>query len=114
MRLEDMEAGLQREEEAVTPFPGRHVRGLPRVIGGQFVVERDDDGLLAREIAIEESDADTRLLRDVPKRRRLVAAGGNQLRSPCRRGGPWPRRPAGSAGRPAPFARLDIFSEHVH
>ena len=94
--------------------PGRHVRGLTRVLGRQFVVERDDDGLFAREVAIEEADADPRFFRDIPKRRRLIAAGGDQLH---RRGiQAVPRR--GTLGsltrRPAPFSWLDIFSEHVH
>src|SRR5262245_31082606 len=32
MRLQDMQAGLQREDEAITPFPGRHLRGLPGIV----------------------------------------------------------------------------------
>src|SRR5687767_5402713 len=36
MRLEDIKARLQREDEAVTPSSGRHVRGLTRVIGRQL------------------------------------------------------------------------------
>ena len=35
-------------------------------------------GLLAREIAIEQADADARLLRDIAQRRRFVATRGNQ------------------------------------
>jgi hypothetical protein len=33
MRLEHIEAGLQREDEPVAPSPGRHARRLSRVIG---------------------------------------------------------------------------------
>ena len=79
MRSEDIEAGLQGEDEAVTPPAGRHIRGLARIIGRQFVVERDDHGLLAREVAIQEADADPRLFRDIAKRCRLIAASGDQL-----------------------------------
>ena len=94
--------------------PGRHLRGLARVLRRQFVVERDDDGLFAREVAIEQADADARFFRDIPKGRRLIAARGDQL---DRRGiQAVPRRGAlgGLTRRPAPFSRLDIFSEHVH
>ena len=94
--------------------PGGMSAGLARVIGRQFVVERDDDGLLAREIAIQEADADARFLRDIPKGRRFVAARGDQLH----RGGiqAVPRRGTlrSLARRTAPFPRLDILSEHVH
>ena len=95
-------------------LPARHFHRLSRVIGRQLVVERDDDGLFAREIAIEQADADARVFRDIAERRRFVAARCDQPERRCIE--PFPcrdslgRRP----GRATPFSRLDIFSEHVH
>ena len=114
MRLEYLEARVQGEDEAVAPSPRRHLGTLTRVLGRQFVVERDDDGLFAGEVAIEESDADARFFGDITKGRRFIAAGCDQSH---RRGiQPVPR--CGTLGGltrwPAPFARLDILSEHVH
>ena len=114
MRLENVEARLQGEEKAVSPAPRGHLFGSASVVGRQLVVERDDDGLFAREVAIQEADAHPRLFRDVPECRRFVAANGDQLQ--CRGIQAFPR---GStlgrwARRPAPLSGLDIFSKHVH
>ena len=49
----------------------------------ELVVERDDDRLLAREVSIQQPDADAGLVGDLPQRRRLVASSGDQ---PDRRG----------------------------
>ena len=114
MRLEDMEARLQGEDEAVSPSPERHLGSLARVLRRQLVVERDDDCLLAGEIAIEEADADPGLLRDIAKRCRVVATGGDELD----RRGIQAVSCRGTLGGPArwttAFSGLDILSEHVH
>ena len=114
MRLEHIETGVQGKDESFAPSPGRHLSSLTCVLRRQFVVKGDDDSLFARKVAIQESDADARLFGDIPKGRGFIAAGCDQLH---RRGiQPVPR--CGSLGgltrRPAPFSRLDIFSEHVH
>src|SRR5204862_7983021 len=112
--LQHLEARLEGEEETVAPLARRDGRRPPGVVGGELVVERDDDRLLAGEVAIEEADADVRRLRDVAQRGRLVAA---------RRDHPLRRRiqtvPAdvpldGLTGGPASFSRLLNISEHVH
>src|SRR5688572_7489227 len=106
-----MEAHLQGEEEAVAPFTGGHVRRLPRVLGRQFVVEREDDGLFAWEIAVEKANADPCFLRDISKGCRVIAASGDQVG----RGGIQAIPCCGAlrcwTGRTPPFTRLDIFSE---
>ena len=80
-------------------LPGRHVRRLTRVFRRQLVVERDDDGLFAREIAIEQADADARFFRDIAKGGRFVAARGDQPHrrgvQALPRGGTLRRRPGG-------------------
>ena len=114
MRFEDVEARRQGEDEAVTPPAGRHIRGLARIVGRQFVIERGDHGLLAREVAIQEADADTRLRRDIPKGCRFVTARGNQLHSGRVQAVPGLGTLGCLASGTAPFSRLDIFCKHVH
>jgi hypothetical protein len=114
MRLEYAETPVQGEDEAVAPSPWRHLRRLTRVLRRQFVVERDDDRLLAREVAIQESDADARFLRDIPKGGRFITAGCDQLHRCGIEAIPRHRALRGLAGRAAAFSRLDILSEHVH
>ena len=114
MRLQHVKAQIEREDETVAPSARLHARRLTRVVRGQLLIQGDDDGLFAREIAIQESDADPRVFRDVSKGRRLVPA----LRDQPDRGGiqAVPRRgPLGGRTRgTTPFSRLDILSEHVH
>src|SRR5439155_15239149 len=114
MRLQYLQACVQREYETVAPLPWLHARSLTRVIRRELLIERDDDRLLAWKIAIEQADADPRLFRDIPQGRRLVPAPGDQPH--CR--GVHPVSRCGALGRlargPASLARLDILSEHVH
>ena len=114
MRPEDLEAGGQGEDKSVAPSPDRHVRSATRVVRRQFVVKRDDDGLFAREVAIQESDTDARVFGDLAQGRRFVAAGCDQFHR--RRVQPIPCRGTleGRSWRPATFPWFDIFSEHVH
>jgi hypothetical protein len=114
VRLEYIETRLQGEDEAVTPPPGWHVCGLARIVGRQFVVQRDDDGLLAREVAIQEADADTSLLRDIPEGCRFVAVGGNELHGRRVETDPGLSTLGCLAAGTAPLSRLDNFDEHVH
>src|SRR5688500_1919022 len=114
MWLEHGKTRTESEDETVAPFSARHVRGLPSVFRRQLVVQRNDDGLLAREISIEESDADACFLRDIAQRRGFVSPRGDQSHrrriQPFSCSGPLRRL----ARRSPPFPRFDIFSEHVH
>ena len=80
--------------------PARHLRRLPRELGGQLVVEREDHRLLAREVAIQQPDAHARASLAMS---RSVVASYRARRSgaaPSRTGGRARQRPAPS-GRPA-------------
>ena len=114
MRFEHLKTRVHREDESIAPFPRRHLPGLTRVLGRQFVVKRDDHRLFAGKVAIQEPDTDACLLRDLPKCRRFIAAGGDQLHRCAIE--VIPRRGTlGALARwTAAFSLLDIFSEHVH
>lgn len=114
VRLEDMDARVQGKNEAVAPSAARHFRSLTRVLRRQFVVERDDDGLFTGEIAIQESDADPRFFRDIPKGCRFIAARGDELHRRAIQAAPRRGTLGGLTRRTAPFSWLDILSEHVH
>src|SRR5471032_1267 len=107
-----MKAGGKREDEAVAPASRLHARRLTREVGRQLVVEGEDDRLFAREVAVQQPDADVRLPGDLPQGRRLVSAPGDQ---PHRCGVQAVSRLSAFSGPSwwtPPFSRLDIYSEH--
>src|SRR6266508_4025042 len=79
MRLQYCEARAQRVDETVAPLTLRHSRGRGDVFGGEVVVEREHYGLFAREVTVEESRADARVVSDIAERRRDIAALCHQL-----------------------------------
>src|SRR5207245_8251712 len=100
--------------ETVAPPARAHGRSLTREISRQLVVKGQDHRLFAREIPIEQPDADVRLPGDVSKGRRLVPALGDQahgrgIQAVSRRGA-LSRLPR----RATPLSGLDILSEHAH
>lgn len=114
MRLKNTEARFEGEDEAIAPAPRWQRGSLNCVVGRELVVERNDDGLFAREVTIEESNADASLFRDYPEGGRFIAPSGDQLH----RGGVEAIPGGGSlrslTRRPPSLSGLDIFSEHVH
>src|SRR5260221_3844473 len=109
-----MKARREREDEAVAPASRLHARSLMCEVGRQLVVEGEDDRLFAREVAVQQPDADIRLFGNFPKGRRLVSAPGDQ---PHRRGVQAVFRLSALhrlAWWTFTFSRLDILSEHVH
>src|SRR3954452_13395273 len=73
MRPEHVKAGPEGVEETVAPAPRRHRSRARGVLGRELVVERQHDRLLAREVAVEQPDADARLRGHVAQRRLLPA-----------------------------------------
>src|SRR5688572_32302167 len=57
------EARVEGVEKAVAPLAGRHPGGLRCELLRQLVVQGEDHGSLAREIAIEQSRADRKSTR---------------------------------------------------
>ena len=114
MRVQNLQAGFERNEKPIAPFACVHARGLSGVSGGELVVQRDDDRLFAREIPVQQPHADASLLRDVAQRRRLVAAVRDHpdrgLIQAVSRG----RTLRSLAGRTPTCSWLDILNEHVH
>src|SRR5258706_2155827 len=73
-----MKAGRQREDEAVAPASGLHACSLTREVSRQLIVEGKDDRLFAREVAVQQPDADIRLFGNLPEGGRLVSAPADQ------------------------------------
>src|SRR4051812_18590146 len=112
MSAQYVQAGFEGEEETVSPPTGPHPLGAGGVLRRKLVVEREHDGLLAGEVAVEEPDAHAGFFRDITERRLGPATRGDE--TDRRRVEALPRLdpPGSGATRSAPTAWRRRVTSH--
>src|SRR5262245_45656133 len=114
MRLKSAHTRLEGEQEPITPLAGFHRRRLAREVSGEFLIQGDDDRLLAWEISVQQTHADARVFGDLTQRCVLVAPFADHPNSSFVKAVSRCRALRRLTRRTATLSALDIFSEHVH